>query len=949
VADNANVNIKVTATTGDANASIQVLTQTVQQLASNMQTAFISASAATAQLADHIQGLGQKHEEAGHKTEAHSVALGMLIAEGVEKCIEKGRELIETLREWSHEAAVNEQANILLDNALRAQGSFTPELSAHYKELADHLSNVAGVADNQVVTALTGLITIGNVSAVNMDRVTKAAMNFGDQMGYSLPQAMSMVERAAAGHTTMLHRMGLNFVETGDKVKDFNHVLEAMEQMSRGATDSMQTSVIRMEAQMNISLGKMEETIGSVVNDGIKPFIIVIRDAAQEVQRFVEEHRTEILNDFKTALELLVPILTVLAKQVVVVGLEIAELADTIHRFGGPIKESVESFNSWGNASHSLIMALTPLAVPLQVLNFAIDKISSGLQILLQGFADLTSGLAENPMFTGAIAAKLGITKDGLENLSGGFQDLADRVKNSSAKHEDFKKKLEEIGTTINGNIDETMTKLQKLLADVGKEGMNAGKGVKDGADLMGPSLSSVPPIIQQIGDHVFIVGKQFDDTFTRIKNLTRDETQLLGSLRDALPDVLAEKVDTLEQRFALLTKTLGDSTKASILLKSEAKGIADKYKEMGEIVPYSVQKIIDYSGAAEKAAKMHAAAVKQVTDNLKEQAKVAEEAAKSAGKGYDMTSPAGLEATKKAADAAAAAYANVAQSSKNMGKEATEAAKSAAQQMVQLVMGTAKFANELERIKAVTASITITSDEKVDIDPKSGPIKNILDDINTMVKNNAPGAQWLKTFAENLKSGDLGAMKKEVDMLNQQLQTWVGAGYDHISGDLKNLVFSLQNKLNEAQIAIGNQQKDVIQSSADVQDAGVDAYHQIGDAATYAARAINGVAQANRSVIGEPTTANKVRGGGGLRDVGPADTQGGLINATVDNTKELGGLRNDTRSSADKIVKSLGEKNDTMIKLLRGLVDKPAIDAGTLTTVLAKAQRQGLAKPGNP
>ena len=112
---------------------------------------------------------------------------------------------INGIRGWINEALEAEKANVMLDAALRGVGSYTPELSKRFRDLAGAIQDETGASDEAVKSTIAQLTTMG-VAADQMDKAARAVQALAS-LGRDGAQSMVAVARALEGDITGFNRL----------------------------------------------------------------------------------------------------------------------------------------------------------------------------------------------------------------------------------------------------------------------------------------------------------------------------------------------------------------------------------------------------------------------------------------------------------------------------------------------------------------------------------------------------------------------------------------------------------------------------------------------------------------------------------------------------------------------------------------------------------------------
>jgi len=131
-----------------------------------------------------------------------TIALGTAVGNLTTKMITGA---INGIRGWINEALEAEKANVMLDAALRGVGSYTPELSKRFRDLAGAIQDETGASDEAVKSTIAQLTTMG-VAADQMDRAARAVQALAS-LGCDGAQSMVAVARALEGDIAGFERL----------------------------------------------------------------------------------------------------------------------------------------------------------------------------------------------------------------------------------------------------------------------------------------------------------------------------------------------------------------------------------------------------------------------------------------------------------------------------------------------------------------------------------------------------------------------------------------------------------------------------------------------------------------------------------------------------------------------------------------------------------------------
>lgn len=164
------------------------------------------------------------------------------------------------------EAANQEEDAIKrLNNALQLQGKFTDGVSRNYQKLATDIQKTTRFSEEAVMEMMQQFITIGNVGPENMERITRATLDFATATGRDLSSAADIVAKAMAGNTGALSRYGIMIDKNIPKTQKQTEVLRAMERQFSGFAEKDVDTFSGKTAQLSNAWGDVIEELGKFI------------------------------------------------------------------------------------------------------------------------------------------------------------------------------------------------------------------------------------------------------------------------------------------------------------------------------------------------------------------------------------------------------------------------------------------------------------------------------------------------------------------------------------------------------------------------------------------------------------------------------------------------------------------------------------------------------------
>lgn len=127
-----------------------------------------------------------------------------------------------------HQAQEGQDAINELNSSLIASGQFTEEASKNFQDFAEQIQKTTRFSDEQVLSTGALIQTLGQLSAKELPKATKAALDLSIATGKSLTVAAQAVARAAEGSTTALSKFGIQFRKGKTDAETFANALAAV-------------------------------------------------------------------------------------------------------------------------------------------------------------------------------------------------------------------------------------------------------------------------------------------------------------------------------------------------------------------------------------------------------------------------------------------------------------------------------------------------------------------------------------------------------------------------------------------------------------------------------------------------------------------------------------------------------------------------------------------------
>jgi hypothetical protein len=179
-----------------------------------------------------------------------------------------------------------------LNTALKAMGRFTPELSQNLQEVASAIQDVSNFGDEAVIEGTKFLATYRNITDELLPRTQRAMADLAALTGGDMVQAANLLGKASIGMVDTLRRVGISVDSNTFKAGGYVAVLAAIEEQVSGQAEAQRRATGSTIALGN-AWGDVEEKLGEVLKIGIEPFVTVLVEEVQELNKYLQNLKKE--------------------------------------------------------------------------------------------------------------------------------------------------------------------------------------------------------------------------------------------------------------------------------------------------------------------------------------------------------------------------------------------------------------------------------------------------------------------------------------------------------------------------------------------------------------------------------------------------------------------------------------------------------------------------------
>lgn len=185
----------------------------------------------------------------------------------------------------SIDAAVEaERAVLNFNRALGRTGEFTKEASDSFIQFADSLELTTGLTAESVLDASAQIQNLSNLSVPQLQRATKATIDFARALNIDLQQAAIIVGKAANNQLSPLSKLGIQVEKGKTSAETFANVLTTLESRFGGASVAAINTFAGALVNFRNQITKIPEEFGKLTTSSPK-LVALINALAGEFSR----------------------------------------------------------------------------------------------------------------------------------------------------------------------------------------------------------------------------------------------------------------------------------------------------------------------------------------------------------------------------------------------------------------------------------------------------------------------------------------------------------------------------------------------------------------------------------------------------------------------------------------------------------------------------------------
>lgn len=231
-----------------------------------------------------LEGLKKSAEQAQNPmAKLRDVMQGPIAA--AKELIAVGQKITGVFNDLENEWAAQETAISILKSTLKATGAEAWTSADSVEALASKMQKLTGYADDNILAMQNVLLGFKSIKGDNFEEATIQILNMSKVMGMDLVSSAQAVGKALDDPiqgVDSLRRQGFFFtdeqkttlkalVETGDKAKAQQIILNELATTYGGAAEAANSTASAIKNKLGVSINELKESLGQFVSESLKP------------------------------------------------------------------------------------------------------------------------------------------------------------------------------------------------------------------------------------------------------------------------------------------------------------------------------------------------------------------------------------------------------------------------------------------------------------------------------------------------------------------------------------------------------------------------------------------------------------------------------------------------------------------------------------------------------
>jgi hypothetical protein len=173
-----------------------------------------------------------------------------------------------------------ERGQLQLQQAMEKFPAINDVTAASFAALNTQLMNTTG-ADDDLLAAAEGILARFRLTGAEIQRLIPLVNDYAIATGRDVPTAATSIGRALMGNARALKELGIDFTATGDRSRDLEQILGALERKVGGVGEAFGETTAGKLAIAQQNFGNLQEEIGAALVPALESLVSIVRPISE--------------------------------------------------------------------------------------------------------------------------------------------------------------------------------------------------------------------------------------------------------------------------------------------------------------------------------------------------------------------------------------------------------------------------------------------------------------------------------------------------------------------------------------------------------------------------------------------------------------------------------------------------------------------------------------------
>jgi hypothetical protein len=215
-------------------------------------------------------------------------------------------------------------------------GNFTAEALQKHINYASALQETTRYNDEDIMSVQKSIAYYG-IAGDQLDKLTKATIDFAVAKGVDLVSAGNLVAKAVGTETDALKRYGVEISGAAGSTERAQNAAESISRLFGGSAAADAGTFSGKLAILKNSFDELKEAVGNAIikNQGLSDIFGIVKKAIEDATKYVKLHQTELSNLVKDGIVYTIQTFGLLVKTLDLVDAAITKTGNTMVKTGG--------------------------------------------------------------------------------------------------------------------------------------------------------------------------------------------------------------------------------------------------------------------------------------------------------------------------------------------------------------------------------------------------------------------------------------------------------------------------------------------------------------------------------------------------------------------------------------------------------------------------------------